>query len=157
MSQFLVEGGVPVAPDVNRIREKFPDSSLNAGFIIYHGDIEALIGEDPKSARYRTVMSRWRRDVEASAGKVILAVRGVGFQVADDHAKYEESVSRGKTAIHHAKRALIVATLTDRDKLEEPERKRLDSVALVSGYLLVKSESETKRLKKGYLSDGGVQ
>ncbi len=106
MSQVLVEGGVPVAPDVNRIREAFPDRSLEAGQIIYHGYVQELLGEPPESARYRTVTNRWRRDVEDSVGKVILAVRGVGFIVADDHAK---------------------------------------------------SESEGKRLKKGYLSAGGVE
>ncbi len=154
--QILVEGGVPVAPDVNRIRETFPDKDLEVGQVIYHGEMETLIGESQRSARYRTVTNKWRSEVEYASGKVILAARGVGFEVADDHAKYKESVGRAKTAVHYAKRSLTIATLTDREKLEEGERRRLDSTSLISGMLITRAAMEEKRLKKGYLSAGGV-
>lgn len=71
--------GMPTSPDVELIRENYPD--LQVGTRIPYEDISALIGVGVETMRFRSVTNAWRKR-ELTDGRVINCEAKTGFIVA---------------------------------------------------------------------------
>ena len=126
MSQEQYFGGIPTEPDVNRLRDQFPDSGMESGQVISYEEVERLIDCRKGSARFQTVTSRWRRLVERETGRIIIGTeRGVGFKVLDNQQKLNLSSDTFRQAIRRSRRAYQVTGRINLRQLSEDERQRL--------------------------------
>ncbi|MEM1345748.1 MAG: hypothetical protein AAGI34_14375 [Pseudomonadota bacterium] len=119
-------GGVPTAPDIIALRERWPDSSLTPGDLIRYSDVAAVLRIDPNSRRFWSVTRRWRMLVEQETGRVVLGCRhGVGFEVLDNTGKLDLSHAKLATAARAARRAAKVSATVDMATLSSEEKHRL--------------------------------
>ena len=136
MSTKLYLGGLPTAPDVKRLRERFPDNALRVGQIVDYADVEATLGCARHTYRFKTVTNRWRKLVEKESGVIIGAMAGKGFAVLDDHQKLDASGAKPRSAARAARRSYVLAGHIDRKNLTDEERGRLDHQGRVSAAVL---------------------
>lgn len=100
----LFFGGVPVGPDVEKLRKAI---KAEAGLVIRHSDIAKVISEDPKASRYRTIIASWRKTVEREQFLRIEAEVGIGYRVLTP----EQAVSRSSKDIELMSNASRKATV----------------------------------------------
>ena len=130
--QAMYFAGTPTEPDIRKIRETYPDDSLNDGDLIPYADIEKLIGAKRRGYRFQTVTSRWRSLVEKESGRIIGTKPAVGFVVLRDDEKVDLSGGKMRSAFRHARRSMIVSGLVDRRKLNDEQRRRQDHIDQVA-------------------------
>jgi hypothetical protein len=80
MEIYRIGEGMPTGPDVAAIQRQWPD--LSVGDRILYEDVEALIGAEWRSARFKAVTDAWRRK-EIESGRVIEVEPGKAFFVAE--------------------------------------------------------------------------
>lgn len=76
--QKLFFGGIPTEPDITALKESFPASTLKPGVLVSYQDIEKVISCAIRSNRFRTVVNRWREELEKDGGIVTRCQNGVG-------------------------------------------------------------------------------
>ncbi len=136
-------GGIPVAPDVKRIRDEWPDETLTEGQIISDADMETVIGCRKSHDRYQTVTQKWRKTVEMSCGAVIGREPGVGFKVLSDSEKLQLQEGKVKSSFRAMRRSRDVSIRIDRNNLSDDERKRQDFLdrKAAAGLLVLQTKS----------------
>jgi len=119
-------GGVPTDPDIKKLREAFPAERLEMGQVIPYEEVEEVIGTAKKSARFRTVTTRWRRLVERETGNTVIGTeRGVGFKVLDNRQKLDLSNDILEQALRRSRRSYQVTGRINLEQLTQDERDRL--------------------------------
>ncbi len=105
-------GGMPTDLDVRKLIETFPE--LVEGACVTHDEIEAVIGVDRHSNRYRAITIAWRSKLLRDENMEIGAVNGVGFEVRTPEGRMSSSIkgfqSGTKKQLRSVKRALLVRT-----------------------------------------------
>ena len=74
-------GGTPTGIDVRKLREAFGEPP--PGTDIPHEEVEAALGIDRHSTRYRTVTNAWRKEMLKDHNIAIGAVPNKGFRSLD--------------------------------------------------------------------------
>lgn len=123
MKNGMYFGGIPTSPDVNRIRESFPDSSLS---VVTYEEIEKVLGCDRGTNRFKAVTNRWRKLVEKESGKVIGVEAGKGFKVLNETEKLDLGCQKFASAVRLGRRSFVVTGLVDRKGLSSEDASRLD-------------------------------
>lgn len=98
--------GRPTRAQVEKMMAAFP--SINRGDIIQHADIEKAMGEERKSARYRTILSKWRRRVLEERGIFLASELGVGLRAQEPAAQLRTGAGFMKQAARRVTRGLAV-------------------------------------------------
>jgi hypothetical protein len=134
--------GLPTAPDVNAIREKWPE--LKVGDRVLYSDISALLKIEIGSHRFRSVTTAWRKR-EEQEGRVIQCEKKTAFYVAsaDQTSSMTHGVlqSIGRKAKKHRKHLSI-------QKADDPQ---LQSTMDHQGRLMHAVERETKKARMNLL------
>jgi len=126
MSQEQYFGGIPTEPDVNKLREQYPESSMDLGAVIPYGDVARVIGCRKDSSRFKTVTNRWRRLVERETGTIVIGTeRGVGFKILDNQQKLNVSSSLLDQSVRRSRRAYQVTGRINLRQLSDEDRERL--------------------------------
>ena len=131
----IYRGGIPTAPDVNRLISRFPAAGLTAGTVVSAADISAEIGVQAGSSRYRTVTNVWRRWLEENASIVLKPLRGQGFMVLSDSGKLDSAADKLKSATKMAARAVEITTRVDVSRLSVDDRARLTKIQQRAGLV----------------------
>ena len=119
--------GISTAPDVRKIRDRYPDSQLVEGKTeIPKEEIASLLYVDEYSARFRTVTNAWRKQVQKDSSKII-ALRDGKFIVLDDSGKLgvvKSDLSQAGKKIRRARErgSLIVRQNLSPDELAQYDR-----------------------------------
>lgn len=94
-------GGIPTDMDVKKLNQAFgvPD----AGAEITHDQIEATLGMDRKTNRYKAVTLRWRASMLRDHNIELGPVHGVGFKSLNS----EERVSAGMAGMKSGSRKVL--------------------------------------------------
>jgi hypothetical protein len=129
--------GVPTDSDVQRIRDQWPDASLEVGQIIQYEKIESHVGLRRDTHRWGTVIARWRRLVESDSGIIIGTVRGVGFEVLSDSGKLHLGHSKMRSSVRALIRSARVVAHVDRAALPAEEQVRYDRITARQGAFLL--------------------
>ena len=128
-------GGIPTAPDVRKIDERWPMKDLRVGDRMEYSDMEKTINYRRKTCRYNTVVNSWRKQVERETGKIIGTVTGEAFVVLSDSEKVGLSGAKLKTAMRSTRRAVVVASLADRKNLSAEECARVDHLSEIGNRI----------------------
>lgn len=137
-------GGVPAGPDINRIRDRFPDNQLAEGQEILYEEIAAIIGEPPHSNRFKTVTEAWRRRVQSESNVFIGCVPGRAFRVLTPRERFEESHKKTRTGLKSVRKGVILHSSVQRHQIPESERQRFDHLARVQKQVLAAQKLSAK-------------
>lgn len=122
----IFNGGLPTQPDIENIRNRFPEANLQPGIIIPYDSIANIIGSSVGSNRFRSVTTAWRKYVENTFKIVISCVRGAGFKVLEEHGKLDHAQDKYRSGVRHIKRSVKISNYIDTTKLEETDKIRFD-------------------------------
>jgi len=86
----IFSSGIPTEPDVKKLLTTF--TNLKAGVVITHTDIENTINVKPGTARYRTIVTAWRRRLLNEQNIDMEAVPSVGLRVLEPFERTTVSV-----------------------------------------------------------------
>jgi hypothetical protein len=109
--------GMPTAPDVAALQKQWPE--LKIGDRIPYGDVEAIIGHEWRSSRFRCVTEVWRRR-ELDKGLVIGCIPGEAFYVlsaSDIHANTPERLAHIRRTAR--KQRVKIATIRPENDTEK--------------------------------------
>lgn len=126
MSESIFRGGLPYAPDVNRLIEAFPVAQLAEGRLIKHGDIEVVIQSTRGSGRYYGVVNSWIGKMIAEHGIVIVWSVTEGVSVLDPTCTLNHAESRFRQKAKQIIKAVKRFAWVDRSRLNEQGQARLD-------------------------------
>lgn len=99
--------GISTEPDVRKLRESFGDLVNRRGDLIRHEEIEAILGLDRKANRYKTVVNKWRKEVEVLHGVVVDGrgeAIGKGYMILLDSEQLKFGVKQRESARRRVKR-----------------------------------------------------
>lgn len=134
MSDKTFRGGVPTDIELHQLERQWPCSALHEGLRILHGEIERATGLRWGSTRYQGVMDRWiNRLKHAPDPRVLVSVRGIGYEVATDNQKIDTADSKMRTAKRAARKALKLVALTDAAKLDDDHKRAASHIQQNAG------------------------
>lgn len=142
MSQFF--GGMPTAIDVRNIEAAV--GVPTPGQDISHKTVEAAIGVDRHSSRYRTVTNAWRAKLR-KAGIDIGAVRGEGFRVLTQDERVEISYEGVASGVRKVGRSLRRAASVPVSELGQVALAKHDAV-LLAGQAIMQAAEPMRQARK---------
>lgn len=125
-------GGIPVEPEVKKLREQI--EVARDGRLIPHEVIERILGLDHRSHRYRTIISRWRRELLNGPENVYLngiLARGKGFICCDPATMVRQSVvqfKRGSKSISLGTQLVVQAPAQELNGTDRKKKEHITSV-----------------------------
>jgi len=138
------KAGIPTAIDVRKLRDAYPDEVLVVGFSIKHEDVASLIGAHPKSERFSTVTTMWRRQVETDTGLVLWAPRNKTYCVANPKEVLTLTKCKTASAVRAVVRSKDLSHLVDRSGLTADEKKQLNHTQMFNGKFLAVAQLRGK-------------
>lgn len=117
----LFFGGVPMAPDVERLIETFavPEPGL-----IEHSSIEAVIRETRGTRRYDKIVKRWRERLFKEHNVATWAEPGEGVRVLTPQEWSERTRWKGRRVVREAVEGTNFGAALPADKLDDIQRRR---------------------------------
>lgn len=134
----LYFGGLPTGPELRKLHEAFPDLASLRGTMITHEQLEPIVGAIRKSNRYRTILSRWRKQIEKATGIVIDGTgeaQGVGFMVLADSDQVHFGVNKRKQAQRKIRRWHSSVANVNEEKLTSEERRIREHEMFAAGKI----------------------
>jgi len=115
-------GGTPTAPDVQKLIDHFGQPT--EGTEITWEEIAGVIHEPITSNRYKTVTNAWRRRLMRDHNIHLVAIgNGLGLVAADPIKRISDSARKFNGGMRRIKRAAVVAGTTDRQRLDDEQRR----------------------------------
>ena len=138
-------GGIPTAPDVERIVKTIGD--IQEGQTILYATLTDIIHEAKESCRFRTVVRAWIRKMERERNLVMEAVPTVGYKVLTAPERVDFSGRKVVHGFRRIRRGAKVARLTQRENLSEDQRRTADHLSNIDATLRLAEATEARRLK----------
>jgi hypothetical protein len=142
MSAKVFRGGVPTAPDVEKLLTVF--RRLRVGDVVTHETMVDATEISPRSCRYRTVVAKARKVFSSETGGVVLAaVIGEGLVYPTGGAQLRHGAAEVRRGSRKIRRGCEVATGVADDRLDAPGRASRDYMVakMVALSDAVKAES----------------
>ena len=124
------------------IMAKYPPDKLTEGTIVKYTDIEDCINRKKGTSQFQSVVNRWRKKLLREHRIKLLAVANVGYMVANNSQRLNESTRSNAKAMRHARQATVLLQTVNYDKLSEQERKIYDVNQRLNNGLLLASSKE---------------
>lgn len=142
MTGEIFRGGVPVAPDVNRLLEAFGTPTV--GTLIEHERVAEILGLRPGSHRYHTVTERWMAQLWDERNVRVVCRRGIGFEVLTASGRLDQGVRQMRKAARRAEQAVKETVTVPEAELSAAERQRRDHL-LHANVLLLQAAKDAQR------------
>jgi len=136
--------GVPTAPAVRRIMESC--EGMQPGDVMNHEALEAIIGFDRTTNRYKTCVSAWIKAMEAERQLIVTCVRGEGYQVCTPGENIGVASRKHKSGVRRIFRAGEIVAITPRAELTATEQAQADRLVFAVGAIRVAEATKPKKL-----------
>lgn len=133
----VYRGGIPTKPDVKKLLEKFPVSTLTVGRVITYEEISLVIGEPPRTSRFRTVTNKWRKEVEQTTNIIMGTHKGQALVILSDSGKLCLASDKLTSATKMAAKATIVAAKIEVKNLSDAEREALTKIQKRAAFFAI--------------------
>ena len=100
-------GGVPVAPQVALLVLAFPVSKWEPGAVLSYDALAGVIGEQARSARFRTVVNAWRSRIRREDAVWTVAEPLKGIRRLTNVEQIGDSDSRDRAGFRRVKTAFV--------------------------------------------------
>jgi hypothetical protein len=111
--------------------------NLSYGDYITFPKLKEVSGVDIQNSKYRYILETAKRRLLRHHQRVLISVRGKGYQIGTPDAVIIESASYRKRSYNSAKKAYRIVSTVDLSKLSEEEKLRTINEQCKSGLLLV--------------------
>ena len=142
----LYFGGVPMEPDVRKLREQYPEGRMKPGQVMSYDEVEAVLKVPKDSGRFYGVTNKWRKIVEEETGIILGVERGEGFKVLAEGEKVDLSGNKLRMAARAARRSYLIASRVDIKKLTDDDKARLDHYIVNSSKTLAAMQIKSTKL-----------
>lgn len=122
MKTSLFLSGIPTKPDVDKLRKAFGVPA--EGVVITYAQLSEVIGSDPKSHRFKTVVGHWRKVLLSEHRVWTAAERGTGIYRMNPNEEAEASVCERKAGFRKLRKSARLILGVDRSRLT-PENVRI--------------------------------
>lgn len=142
----LFFGGLPTGPDVQRIRNVYPENSLAPQQEISYAHIGEIIGSKYGTSRFISVTTSWRKFVEKEVNVIFGTDPGVAFVVLNEPEKVKLSERKLHSAAKFARRAYIISAMVNTKLLSDHEKARKTHAELVSANIISSAQIKSKTM-----------
>lgn len=105
------------------------------GAIIQHDEIEAVIGQEHRTSRYRTITSAWRRRLIREHGIDLHPALGLGFEVLTSSRRIDVAVGCVKGSTRRQRKALGFLGRVEQSELTDDERTTFEIAAMQANLM----------------------
>jgi hypothetical protein len=138
-------GGIPTEPDVRKLMDAF--GVPNEGALFSHESISRIIECDPKSHRYRSVTTAWRKKLEHEHNVVLIAVPGIGYKVGTPDDRVEHGHGKLRSGQRITRRAYRVIGTTDLSRATPANRKQAERDLSVAKAIMTAARIESRKFR----------
>ena len=117
-------GGVPTAPDVDRLAAHFNVPAI--GTVIRYDEIAKVIGTGVGESRFKTVFGAWRKRLDGQHNIFLRAVPNVGYEVLNSKQCVVVSASKFKTGLRRIRKSADMAIRINKAELGAEEQRVCD-------------------------------
>lgn len=146
MSVMIYKSGLPYGPDIRRLDEAFPVSSLTEGRVIKHEELEAVLELKRTSSRYYAVVRSWISHCRNSDNIFLVWEPRVGLKVLPPAEVLDHAETKTRQKIRQTARAIRLFGWVDRGRLDEVGQRRLDHQLRVAGAIKDSLDAAKKQL-----------
>lgn len=136
-------GGVPYGPDIKKLEETFPASSLTIGRTIQKDEFASTIHEEWGTNRCMGVWAAFKKRMLSDHG-VVLKPEGEAIRVLDDNDRVDAVRGKLKTAARHVIGANRIGATVDRKKLDEDRARSLEVAERAAAGMLASARLKPK-------------
>jgi hypothetical protein len=141
----IFHGGVPTIMDVENLIKQF--GIPKTGTTISYDDLEACLGLERKSWRFKTVITAWRKRLIRAHNLVSEGVMNVGIEFLDDSRRVNHASRKYKGGLKKIERASCIAATTNQDQLTPEERRCCDHLQRIGAQIRLAEATAAKQLK----------
>ena len=141
---LLYRGGIPTAPDVQKIVENI---EVEVGQVIPYTMLEQILHESRDTSRFKTVVHSWRNRMFRELNVIMDAVPNVGLKVLDNHERVNYSSRKIKHGFRRIRKGSIIAAKTSRAGLKPDEVKSLDHIGSIDAAIRLATANAAKQLE----------
>lgn len=145
MKPLTFTDGIPTAPDVKRLVEKFGVPKY--GDLISYDETAEVIGFEYRTPRWRTVTTAWRKQLYREHNVLIRAEAAKGFVAADPSERVHIAGSGYKGALRKVVRSGDIALRTDKTKLVSDEIRACDHIINAAAALKLAAAVAAKSMR----------
>lgn len=136
MSLQSVVTGRPMDPAVRKLMDAF--ATTPRGETITYAALEAIIGENRRTNRFKSVVMKWRKKMSDEHGKALDNLMNVGYTVCTATGQLNAAGSLMRQASRRVSKAVVYAERTPVEQLAEHDQRRRDhflaNAALIKQY-----------------------
>lgn len=151
---FVRFGGIPTDVDVRALHDTF--GVPTEGQRIPYEDIAGVIGVEPRSNRWMTVVTAWRKRLIREHNVYLLARDGALIGMAPEQ-RVDLGSGKLRTGVRMFRRAHDVVSGTDRTRLSSEQKAQADHVQMVSASVIqsarLSARKVTPKLPEGVKSE----
>lgn len=146
MEPTIFLGGLPYAPDVNRLKDTYPISELREGRIIPHEELSAIIQSPARAGRYYAVCNAWVNSIKNSHGIILVWERKEGLKVLAPDGVLSFAETRTRQKLKQTGKALRLFSWVERKRLDATGQQRLDHQLRVASIIKASIDGAKKEL-----------
>lgn len=142
----LYNKGIPVLIDLNKLVDYI--GVPNIGEVIDHSLISEILGysKNINKHRYDHIIKKWKDKLERENNILLRTLVNRGFQVCDASNRIDCASDKYKQGVRRIMRAGEIASRTNRNELNEEQKKVSDFLMITANrYLMAMSEDDNKK------------
>jgi hypothetical protein len=144
-NKTIFGGGIPTEPDVRKLMDAF--GVPIEGALFSHESISRIIECHPKSHRYRSVTTAWRKKLEHEHNVVLIAERGYGLKAATPDDRVEHGHGKLRSGQRITRRAYRVIGTTDLSRATPANRKQAERDLSVAKAIMTAARIESRKFR----------
>ena len=141
----LYFNGIPTSLDVEKLRDAF--GVPVPGTVLTHEQIEAVLGQERTSCRYKTVLNSWRKKLERESNILFRALHGAGIEVLDSHGRVDVAGRTYKHGLRRIAKSADIAMRTDQTDLTPEEARVCEHLARTGSSLRLAAITAAKSFR----------
>ncbi len=111
--------GLTTDPEIKELLATFQPETLKPETIIAYGDLEPIVRASRKTARFRTVVSRWRRLLLREHNIDTQAVASVGIEILEENRRVSLGIIDTRSGFRKVRRAMNRIGRADTARLDD--------------------------------------
>lgn len=135
--------GKPIKPHVDLLMQAY---TPKAGDVFDHKDLAQTAQVEPDSARYRQLITAWRKRLIAELNIDIDSVRGFGYRVLEENERVSTGIRDFKFSVRSMGKSSQRIALAETSKLDETHRQQQDHAVRLTNSLLESARKTQKQI-----------
>lgn len=137
--------GVPTKPDVDKLLVLF--RKLEVGDEVSHESMEKVLHQQRSTARYRTVVTKARKEFAKESGVVLVAVSGSGLAYPSGRDQLRYGADKVRAGVRSVRRGTEITAMVGDDRLDSAGKAARDFAAQRMLALAEYTKTEARKIQ----------